>query len=280
MNLLKLIRLKDWLKNIIIFFPLIFSGYFFDRTLYFDLFIVFFTFCLISSFIYVLNDILDIKRDKLHPIKKITKPLASGKISLKYSYTILVLITLIILIISIPQDRMYLNFFLYFILGIVYNLYFKKIPYLEIIILSLGYVVRIDSGSVIINVESSLLMLSSVFFLATYFISLKRLSEMNLNLDNVLNNTRDVIKIYDKKIINFLSVISLLIILIIFTVYLFTVSLKLFITLPLLLVFLLRYYYIVKNTTIGENPINVVLWNNFLLLFSLLILLSTFISYF
>ena len=62
MEVLKLIRIKDWLKNIIIFFPLIFSGYLFDLSNYSKLVIGFFTFSFISSIIYILNDILDIER--------------------------------------------------------------------------------------------------------------------------------------------------------------------------------------------------------------------------
>ena len=80
MHIINLIRAKDWLKNILIFFPLIFSGHLFDNSHYITLFIGFITFNILASCIYVINDILDIEKDKLHPVKKITKPLASNKI--------------------------------------------------------------------------------------------------------------------------------------------------------------------------------------------------------
>tara|TARA_B100000886_G_C20011898_1_gene322318 strand:+ start:62 stop:289 length:228 start_codon:yes stop_codon:yes gene_type:complete len=69
-DILTLIRIKDWLKNIIIFFPLIFSGYLFDSSKYLILVIGFIVFALVSSFIYVLNDILDVNKDISHPLKK------------------------------------------------------------------------------------------------------------------------------------------------------------------------------------------------------------------
>ncbi len=89
MHIINLIRAKDWLKNILIFFPLIFSGHLFDNSHYITLFIGFITFNILASCIYVINDILDIKEDKLHPIKKLTKPIASNKITLNSSYVVL-----------------------------------------------------------------------------------------------------------------------------------------------------------------------------------------------
>ena len=75
-NIANLLRVKDWLKNIIIFFPLIFSGSLFKYDNYTILFLGFITFCIISSFIYVVNDILDVKKDRLHPQKKFLKPIS------------------------------------------------------------------------------------------------------------------------------------------------------------------------------------------------------------
>ena len=92
MDILNLIRIKDWLKNIIIFFPLIFSGQFFNSTNYLSLLIGFFTFSVVSSFIYILNDILDIEADKKHPKKKYNKPIASNKISISRAYVILLIL--------------------------------------------------------------------------------------------------------------------------------------------------------------------------------------------
>ena len=112
MELLNLIRVKDWLKNIIIFFPIIFSGLLFDTSNYIKLIICFLSFSIVSSFIYVLNDILDIKQDKKHPIKKITKPLASGKVSIIIAYAVLSVLFLIscILFYYLPVIRYHILF--------------------------------------------------------------------------------------------------------------------------------------------------------------------------
>ena len=69
-SLLQLIRIKDWLKNIIIFLPVIFSGNLSNYYKYPELILVFFVFCFSASFIYILNDIVDIKEDRIHSLKK------------------------------------------------------------------------------------------------------------------------------------------------------------------------------------------------------------------
>jgi len=178
-NIANLLRVKDWLKNIIIFFPLIFSGSLFKYDNYTILFLGFITFCIISSFIYVINDILDVKKDRLHPQKKFLKPIAAGVISLKTSYYILILIFLVSSFLVYFQKSLHTSIFVYLVLAISYNLFFKKIPFFELIILSAGYVVRVDSGSKIIGVDSSVYMLISIFFLGNFFILIKRLCELN-----------------------------------------------------------------------------------------------------
>ena len=124
MEVLKLIRIKDWLKNIIIFFPLIFSGYLFDLSNYSKLLIGFFTFSFISSIIYILNDILDIERDKVHPTKKFTKPLASRTISTKQAILVLLILIIFSLISIFYQPNITIHIIVYLIIGLLYNFAF------------------------------------------------------------------------------------------------------------------------------------------------------------
>ena len=90
LDIVNLIRVKDWAKNFIIFLPLIFSGYLLNISNYTSLILGFVIFSLISSCIYILNDILDIQDDLKHPIKKFTKPLASNRVSLNFAYVIFI----------------------------------------------------------------------------------------------------------------------------------------------------------------------------------------------
>ena len=77
-NTLQLIRIKDWFKNLIIFFPIIFSGKILEYSNYINLIIGFILFSIVCSSVYILNDIIDKNKDKIHPIKKNIKPLESS----------------------------------------------------------------------------------------------------------------------------------------------------------------------------------------------------------
>ena len=86
LHILNLLRVKDWLKNFLIFVPLIFSDNLLSSEYYLELSISFLIFSLVCSVVYILNDIIDINSDKVHPIKKYIKPLANESISLPMQY--------------------------------------------------------------------------------------------------------------------------------------------------------------------------------------------------
>jgi 4-hydroxybenzoate polyprenyltransferase len=141
-----LIRLKDWLKNIIIFLPLIFSGNLRYENLYLDLFITFILFSLTSSFIYIINDIVDIKEDKKHKLKLLKKPLASGKITKTFANILLFLILIILIGGFLKYKSIYPYLIFYAFINISYSLYLKKIPIIDVVLISIGYLIRLDVG--------------------------------------------------------------------------------------------------------------------------------------
>ena len=126
MVILNLIRIKDWLKNILIFFPLIFSGLVFDAYFYPSLILGFITFCVVSSSIYILNDILDIDSDKLHPLKKHSKPLANNSVTIGYAYITLLVFSIISIFLLYFQPQLYISISLYLLISFGYNFGFKK----------------------------------------------------------------------------------------------------------------------------------------------------------
>ena len=279
MHIIDLIRLKDWLKNILIFFPLIYSGLLFDQSYYTILILGFITFCIVASCIYMINDILDVERDKQHPIKKITKPIAANKVSIKQSYFILCSFIIIFLFLLYFQPNLYFSILFYIIINLGYNLIFKNIPYFELILLSSGYVIRIDAGSKILSIDSSILMLTSTFFLALFFLTLKRLSEIN-NFETVDNYpTRNVLKFYKKNYLTKLSLFSILSLVSTLFIYAFTKNISLIISIFLVFIFLVHYFIIVRKNNSGENPISLILKNKILLLLCMLIMLSSLLIY-
>lgn len=278
-DILNLLRIKDWLKNIIIFLPIIFSGQLFDISKYPILILGFLTFSIVSSFIYVLNDILDIESDRIHPTKKFDKPLANNKISIKLAYFILVLLAVLSFILILSQPVLQFSLLFYLLLSLSYNLGLKKIPFIELFILAAGYVIRTDTGSRIINVESSSLMLISIFLLGIYLILTKRLSELNHHFDLAQNHTRSVLKYYNKRILNFLSLISIILLCIVMLIYILTINIKLFISFIFVLFFLYKYHFSIKNNSLGENPIRFIFYDKILLILSIIILATSLIIY-
>lgn len=278
-DLLYLIRVKDWLKNIIIFFPLIFSGYLFNYSFYFDLFIGFIAFSIVASSIYVLNDIIDINKDRLHPTKKFSKPLACKKISIKIAYLLLFLLIIFSCFLIYFHPVLYSGLIAYIIINLSYNFGFKNIPYLEFILLAFGYVIRINTGSNIIQVDSSILMLTSIFFVGIFFILLKRVGELNHNNNSLKINTRSVLKYYDLNNLKLQSFFSIVLISIILLIYIITININLILSFVLTVYFLYKYYLITKDSSEGENPITFILSNRILLILSFIILLSFIIIY-
>ena len=148
----KLFRLNNWVKNLFIFLPLFFSGEFFNPVKITNTFYVTLGFSLVTSFIYIINDIFDIEFDKIHPEKR-NRPIPSGKISVKQSMILgICLLSLgLIGLWNISFDSFLLAIF-YIVLNLLYSIKLKQIPILDFIIVATGFVIRILIGGEIGNV--------------------------------------------------------------------------------------------------------------------------------
>lgn len=176
---LRLLRVNQWIKNLLIFFPLIFAGKIKDQDLVLSTFIVFVCFSLLASSVYVLNDLVDVKEDRLHEKKK-KRPIASGEIS----YSLACIIGFGMLAVSflgawffLPTTVIFL-FFFYLVANFAYSLFFKVHPPLDIITVSLFYLLRPAVGAEAINVPVSNWLILTTFFAALYLVSLKRYAEL------------------------------------------------------------------------------------------------------
>lgn len=174
----KLIRLKHWIKNLFLFIPLFFAGQIFNTHLYINLLLGFLAFSTIASCIYILNDLKDIVNDRAHPKKKL-RPLAAGTVSIKTAYYLLPLlfITGIILAYYISIKFTFV-LLIYFCLNLAYTLGLKKISILDIIIVAIGFVLRIKAGAVIANVPLSQWAIVMVFLLALFIAIAKRRDDL------------------------------------------------------------------------------------------------------
>ncbi len=251
-NTLELIRVKDWLKNLLLFVPLVFSGNILNFGFYQNLFINFIIFSLTASIVYIINDIFDIKNDQKHPLKLKIKPLARDSLTISFALCLIPLILFILLILLFLDSKIIFHIILYFGLNLLYIFIIKGIIIVDIIIISIGYVVRIDAGSFIIGVQSSVLMLVSIFLLSFFLLTIKRKKEFENNI-----SSRISIKKYNITILNLLIYVSLVSSIFFYVIYLYFINSELFITLPIVILCLLRYLYVTSITNKGEFPIDI-----------------------
>jgi 4-hydroxybenzoate polyprenyltransferase len=179
--LLKTMRLRQWIKNVFIFFALIFDKQLFTLEPFLRTVAGFFLFCLISSAVYLLNDIADIEADRQHPEKK-HRPLASGTLPVGVALGAAILLTLITLLFGYWMAPAFAGILaIYLILNILYSFWLKHVPILDVLIVSSGFVLRVAAGVTLITVERFSPWLYVITTLFSLYIGLgKRRAEMNL----------------------------------------------------------------------------------------------------
>ncbi|MFR4988462.1 UbiA prenyltransferase family protein [Anaerotruncus colihominis] len=181
---LKLLRVKHYLKNGLIFFPLIFSRNLFDIEMLLKTFLGFIAFSFAASIIYVINDMRDIENDRQHPTK-CNRPLASGAISISSAKVIIVMLIIFTIIINwlIAGFNLLIWAILIIYVGsnLIYSLGAKNMVLIDVFILTLGYILRLYYGALIIGVEVSSWMYLTILAMA-FFLGLgKRRNELRKN---------------------------------------------------------------------------------------------------
>jgi len=181
-----------------IFVGIFFSERLFETNLYFNLIIGFLLLCFTSSFNYIINDIKDIESDKNHPEKIKKKPLASGDISISFAILILVILggtTLLFLIFLIPNLGFTLMIILIILTGQLYSLLFKNYAFIDILILSTGYLWRTLAGCTIIEEYVSAWLFLAIFEVAMFLSIAKRKGDLRfLGKNKALEHK----KVYDQ----------------------------------------------------------------------------------
>jgi 4-hydroxybenzoate polyprenyltransferase/phosphoserine phosphatase len=189
-SIIRLIRVHQWAKNVLLFFPLIMAHYFTLSSVVI-VFFGFLAFCLFSSSGYILNDLLDINSDRRHPEKR-QRPFASGTIDLPIGALIfLVLMTSGIIIgLLINSYFLFINL-LYLTTTILYSLKLKTIHLVDIVVLTLLYCLRVLAGGVALNLYISQWLLSFSFFVFAALSLIKRLGEVKrFSLEGIESNSR------------------------------------------------------------------------------------------
>lgn len=246
-------RPQNWIKNLLIFIPIFFANHIFETDRLLNSTIYFLIFCLTASSIYLLNDICDLKNDKLHESKK-HRALASGKISVLEAVFLFFLLLGSAFILYFQSYQNYEAFYVllvYIFLNLAYSLYLKHIGVLDIITVSSFYLLRVIGGGIISESIASNWLILSVIFISLFIITAKRKSELNYQTEK-----RKVLEHYSDSYLNNLQNITLGLALITYSLYTAQTAYS---NLAIYSIFFalagtFRYLAIVEKTGKGENP--------------------------
>jgi decaprenyl-phosphate phosphoribosyltransferase len=194
-------RPGDWVKNLFILVPLFFSGKIHFVDIHPQVLTAFVGFCLASSFVYIINDIVDIEKDKNHPVKR-NRPIPSGIISKREA--IAVALTLLIanstlLYFFTEKEKYYI--LIYIVLNITYSFFLKNVSIIDLTIISIGFVIRVLVGGIAADVSVSKWLILMVFLLAMCLGLGKRRDELFVSNQGEIN-IRPALKGYNPEFIN------------------------------------------------------------------------------
>lgn len=260
MNYIKMMRPKHYIKNFLIFLPLLFSGQIFNTEKLFTAILGFICFSFIASTIYIINDIKDKDKDAKHN-KKSKRPIASGQISVRNAWITAIVLIIISIIISIVGKFSYVSIsllILYFVLNICYSFGAKNIPIVDICILVSGFFLRLLLGASLVNISVSNWLYLTVISISFYLGLGKRRNEMMKNK----SNTRNVLKYYNKDFLDKNMYVFLTMTIIFYSLWATDneIVLKnhnlLIWTVPFVIILLLRYSMDIEGNSDGD-PVEV-----------------------
>ena len=274
--LFKILRIKQWYKNIVIFLPLVFSLSLLNLDSISLTIVGFIALSLASSALYIRNDILDIEFDKQHPIKKF-RPLASGQISKKNAYIIFVLLLSSSLIIAaILNWQLVIVLIFLFVNTTVYSQWLKNFAYVDLLSISLNFVIRVLAGMLLLQVGISPWLVFGVFLVAFFLGLMKRKSEIIILKDAAALHRKSLSKYSIKKLNYSLLILSVLVI-VTYSLYSITNDPtndnRLIFTIPIVAIIIFRQYYL-SEKSVSVKKFNEVI-NDKITLFAIIMYIIT-----
>ncbi len=175
---LRVLRVNQWIKNLVIFTAIIFSGQLFNIDLFTNTIKAFFIFCLLSSSSYILNDIIDYPFDKKHSIKKY-RPIASGEITMPEATFLVFVLTIISLLLALFfSTSFFIISLIFIILHFLYSLFLKRHPVVDIFTISFSFTIRAYAGVVATGFHIPIWMMLTIFFMSLFMATVKRHAEL------------------------------------------------------------------------------------------------------
>lgn len=257
---IELMRPKQWIKNFFVFGAIIFSRKFTDISSIITVILTFLSFCLVSSTVYIMNDIIDLEQDKIHPKKK-NRPLASGRVSKNNAiYLLFVLLILSMIIGFFINKYLLLILALYFLNNILYSFKVKHVVLLDVMSIAIGFILRVVAGGVVINVDLSVWIILCTLFISLFLGFEKRKNELK-SLEKDATKHRKILDEYSIEFLNDISNIVCGATIIFYSLYTFFAYKHKYMTITNIYVIygLFRYKYLTEIKDEGGSPTETVL---------------------
>jgi 4-hydroxybenzoate polyprenyltransferase len=277
-------RPRQWSKNVFVFAGIVFSGELFSKPLAFaEALLAFAVFCMASSSVYLINDLVDIERDRLHPTKR-NRPLAARRLDPRVALLAAILLIVVISPVAFLMNAYFGGVLLtYFILMLAYTFFLKNIVIVDIFALAAGFVLRAAGGAVAIEVSISPWLLVCMTLLALFLGLAKRRHELLL-LERGASAHRTILKEYSARLVEEMISIVTASTIMAYSLYTFfgadweTMPYRftgqipfMMVTIPFVMYGVFRYLYLVYRRNSGGSPeeilfgdfpflINMVLW--------------------
>ena len=281
-SLIKLMRPKHYIKNLLIFVSIFFDRNIFAGSILAKVICGFVAFCVISSAIYIFNDIHDVEQDRRHEVKK-NRPIASGAISVKLAY--IIAFGLFILAVAINWFcgfgwQAMTIMLVYFVCNLGYSLGLKNIPFLDIVLLVMGFMLRVLYGAAIIGSGVSAWVYLTVISLSFYLGLCKRRNELKKSKGET--STRKVLSFYSFEFLDKFMYLCLTLAVAFYALWSADAEIevkygtdKLIWTVPLVIVLLMKYSADIESNSYGD-PVDVITHDKVLVLLSFIFALVLF----
>ena len=264
----ELLRVKHWIKNLLIFLPLIGAYDFFTDSIW-KISLAFFAFSFMASFVYIMNDFVDIQKDKNHPRKK-NRPIASGKISLTSATFISIFMIALSILFNFLATGSLLNaslgvLLLYLVNNICYSFGMKNIPILDVSLLTAGFIIRVYYGAFVVGTPVSSWLFLTVLSASLYLGFGKRRKEFNAS-----EEVRPVLKYYNKRFIENFMNITLTLVIVFYSFWTMEQdNVFLYISIPMLIVIFMQYMLFMETGDEGD-PVTVLFQHKSLMITALI----------
>lgn len=260
-DIVKLLRVKHWTKNFLCFFPIIF---FRSQNIedYLNVLLGSLAFSLMASAIYIVNDIKDVAKDRLHETKKL-RPIASGRVSVSGAMVIAVLCILLSIGIDIAVSKSVVSvciLFIYLLMNVLYSFGLKNCPLLDVLILASGFVFRVLYGGALVSVPVSPILILTVISFSLYMGLGKRRNEKK----RIKEDTRKVLKYYTNEFLDKNMYFCLTLGVVFYSIWTLSLGGSFVYTGIGVIVICMRYNLIMENDSLGD-PVDILMADKVLL---------------